>query len=129
MEIHVSLDGSENTEILVALRMALSGEEALRGRTSMVSAPPEPGTLGGGLTAIAVQLGPAAITAFTTVLVAWIRQRSGRVKLLVTNRDGLRIEVDAEKFQARDAATLHQMTAELAARMSRELEATPRELP
>lgn len=130
MEIRVTVDGDSGRDPLVALRTTLAGEPTLRGRTELVSRPPDEGALGSEFVAIAVELAPMAIAAFTTMVVTWIRHRSGRFTVRVTGPNGAVWEVTGEKLSGLDAEAVQQVVTELTAALTREAQqATSRELP
>ncbi|WP_407698688.1 effector-associated constant component EACC1 [Streptomyces fagopyri] len=62
--------------------------DEIRGRVGLAESPPIPGSLGPVTDGLLVALGPGAVTAPATTLVAWIRQRRSEVTLKVTRSDG-----------------------------------------
>jgi hypothetical protein len=112
----VSAEGQDAADQLRSLQEWLGDVEQLRGRIDLAVRPPEPGTLGPVLDALAVALGPAgAATAFATTVIAWLRTRTGEVRIKVTLPDRGSVELTATNVANLDAAALEQQVAHLAA--------------
>ncbi|MCW2135634.1 hypothetical protein BXY51_000156 [Actinoplanes cyaneus] len=97
---------------LLDLRDWLNEENALRGAVRLVEAPAPAERLGPAGDALQI-VAASAGSAFVAVLVAWLRTRVGAVKVVVTGRNGAKIELDAKTVKALDAAALSDLTREL----------------
>jgi hypothetical protein len=72
----------------------LVAEDELRGRVRVMTPPPEPGTLGSVVEALAISLGPGgAATVLASALIAWIRRQRTNIKLKVVRADGSSTEL------------------------------------
>jgi hypothetical protein len=97
-----------------SLREWLVGEDELRGRVRLRETAPPPGALGSLTELIVVTLAQGGgITALTTVLVTWLRQRRGDLTVRVRHKD-TEIEVVGTKVRGLDAAGLRQEADRLA---------------
>ncbi|WP_328457021.1 MULTISPECIES: effector-associated constant component EACC1 [unclassified Amycolatopsis] len=74
-----------------------------------------PGTLAAGLPeALAVALAPGGVaTAIATVLVTWIRHRTGAVKITGTRPDGTTFALEATHVKDLDAAGVRELTEKI----------------
>lgn len=103
------VDEGDTAGELAALRDWLDGEVELQGRVFVREAPPPPGSLGPLMQAIEVALGPGgAVTALATALIAWLRHRTGTVKISVELPDGRRVQLDAERVRGMDGRALQE---------------------
>lgn len=76
----------------------LAEDDALRGQVRREAAPVPEGALGGELQQLIVGLTSGGVaTAVASVIVAWLRRRTGSVTVRVTGRDGFELEVRAEQ--------------------------------
>lgn len=113
MDIDLSLDGADGSaDELRSLQGWLAEEDELRGLVQAREAPPAADRLGPVLEVLEVVAAPAA-GVLTASLVAWLRSRVGDVKLIVTPRQGERIEVQAKNVRSLDAAELSALTEQL----------------
>jgi hypothetical protein len=112
--VTVSLTGdSDAAADLVAW---LRGDDELRGYVRPLPAAVPPGKLGAELTQLLVEVGSGGMaTAFASVLIAWIRRRTGGVSLSVKRPDGTEFTLTAERVAALDARELQEQAAQLAA--------------
>ncbi|MET0426597.1 MAG: hypothetical protein ABW046_22210 [Actinoplanes sp.] len=104
--------GDTPSDQLRSLREWLSHEDELRGTITLLESPPEPDRLGPTVDALQVVAGSAS-TALAAGLIAWLRTRVGRVRIVLKSADGKEIEVDASTVHALDAAGLSALTTEL----------------
>lgn len=94
----------------------LDEEDGLRGCVRREAGPVPEGALGGELEHVAVTLGSSGVaTAMASVLVAWLRRRTGSVTVRLSRRDGSRLELRADSVRALDAEQLRAQVAQLAA--------------
>lgn len=115
MSAVVSAQGPDAADQLRSLHEWFHDVEEMRGRVSLKERPPEPGTLGPVLHALAVALGPAgAATAFATAVIAWLRTRRGEVRIKVTFADRRSVELTAKNVSNLDAAALEHQVVQIA---------------
>ncbi|GAA5173568.1 hypothetical protein GCM10023321_75470 [Pseudonocardia eucalypti] len=115
MAVALRIDGSGDPADLRSLNSWLSGRNELRGRVSRRSRAPEPGTMGSVTDVLVVALGPSGVAAaLASVLISWIKQRTGEVTLRATCACGRETTIEAKQVPnptpeaiADLAATLH----------------------
>lgn len=111
-EVALVVDG-ENAAELAAW---LEAEDALIGCVRRDPGPVPEGALGAGLEQLVMSVGSGGVaTAMASVLIAWLRRRSGPVTVRVTRPDGITIEVQAEQVQKMKPEELRAQVNELAA--------------
>lgn len=106
--VRLSVDG-EGSQAAQAADLAawLEGEDVLRGLVRREAAPVPEGALGGELQQLAVTLSSSGVaTAVASVVVAWLRRRSGSVSVRVTRDDGVQVELRADRVRTLDAEQL-----------------------
>lgn len=114
-EVTVCVFGDDAAGELRSLLHWLDGDDALRGRGRVAGGPPPPGAMGAGIETLVLVLAPGGlVTACATVLIAWIRSRSGSVSIEVSRPDGARMRLDAKTT----SQIPHERIDELTARMS-----------
>ncbi|WP_284739964.1 effector-associated constant component EACC1 [Amycolatopsis sp. RTGN1] len=115
MDLIIRITADDAVAELGSLNDWLSADEQLRGRIHVLAAAGEPGTLAAGLPeALAVALAPGGVaTAVATVLVTWIRHRTGSVKITGTRPDGSTFDLEATHVRNLDAAAVRELTAEI----------------
>lgn len=114
-EISVRVFGDDAAGELRSLLHWLDGDDAMRGRIRAAGGPPSPGQMGAGVESLVLMLAPGGVaTACATVLIAWIRSRSGAISIEVSRPDGARMRLDAKNT----SQIPHERIDELAARMS-----------
>jgi hypothetical protein len=97
VDVRVEVSGEHAADELRSLRQWLVAEESLRGRVRLVAVPPQEGTLGAGVDALAIALGNGgAATALATVVVTWLRRRTGRMEVKFVRADGSRVEISTD---------------------------------
>lgn len=110
MNLGIRLEGeAASADELRTLRAWLLAEEELRGCVQMINRPPAPGRLGPVLDALRIVAEPTAAV-LTASLIAWIRSRVGAVRLVLTSRRGIKLELDARKVRGLDADGLADLT-------------------
>jgi len=115
VDVAVTSPDREAADQLRSLYAWMSETEELRGRVGRRERPPELGTLGPALDGLAVALGPGGVaTAFATAVIAWLRSRSGEVRLKVQLGDSESVELTAKRVSGLDAAALGRQVTELA---------------
>jgi Effector Associated Constant Component 1 len=99
-----------------ALHGELSTEPEFRGCVRRLPAEVPDGTLGGGLPDLLVTLGSSGLaTALASVIVVWLRQRSGTVSIRVTRPDGGALVLTAKRVRALDRDAIKAQVDQLAA--------------
>ncbi|WP_317440941.1 effector-associated constant component EACC1 [Streptomyces collinus] len=110
----LAIDGPSPADELRSLREWLVTDPALRGRVGLEAPPPAPGTLGSALETLAVAVGPGGVaTALASVLVSWIRRRSGGVTLTVRRADGSSFELKVASVRGLTPKDVTEMTRQL----------------
>ncbi|MGW3205602.1 effector-associated constant component EACC1 [Streptomyces sp. NPDC001135] len=110
----VEVAGDRAADELRSLRDWLVAEEELRGRVRLELPPPAPGALGSLVAALTVALGPGGVaTAAASVLISWLRRRTGDISVKVVRPDGTSAEFSATHVLSLDAAEVQRITAEL----------------
>lgn len=116
-EVRVLAPGETSPNELRALRAWLIREDELRGMVRLLESEPEDGRLG--LTADALQIAAgSASTALAASLIAWIRSRTGRVRILVKGPGGQEVELNAATVRALDAKAISNLSEKLVAAMA-----------
>ncbi len=112
-DVELTLGGEHaSADELRSLHSWLLEEDELRGRVETREAPPDTDRLGPVLEALEIVATPAA-GVLTASLVAWLRSRVGDVKLVVTPKQGERVELTAKNVQSLDAEELAALTDKL----------------
>ncbi|MFI2206047.1 hypothetical protein ACH47Z_35800 [Streptomyces sp. NPDC020192] len=92
----------------------LDEEDALRGRVRREVGPVPDGALGGELQQLVVGLTSSGVaTAVASVIVAWLRRRTGSVTVRVSGRNGFELEVRADQVRNMDADQLRAQVDQL----------------
>ncbi|MGW2701484.1 effector-associated constant component EACC1 [Streptomyces sp. NPDC001340] len=92
----------------------LDEEDVLRGRVRREVGPVPDGALGGELQQLVVGLTSGGVaTAVASVIVAWLRRRTGSVTVRVSGRDGFEVEVRADQVRNMDAEQLRAQVDQL----------------
>ena len=85
----------------------LDAEDELRGHVRREPAAVPDGALGATIAQLALSLGSgSAVTAMASIVIAWLRRRTGSVSVRLTRPDGATVELQAERVHALDAAAL-----------------------
>jgi hypothetical protein len=109
VDVRVEIAGDDSADEVRSLREWLVDEESLRGRVRLVAAPPREGTLGTGVDALVIALGNGgAVTALATVAVAWLKRRTGRMKVKFTRADGATVEISTDLVRPQTAQELRE---------------------
>lgn len=115
MDVAIELNSRGSTDDLHSLRQWIVDDDVLRGRVRLVNTPPELGTLGGVVETLAVALAPGGMaTALASVLITWIRRRTGNVIMRITEPDGRSYEISASNVRTLSADEIKEITAQLA---------------
>jgi len=105
-----------------SLRQWMVADEMLRGRVRVSTAPPDHGTLGGVVETLTVALGPGGVaTALASVLISWIRRRTGNVSVKISKPDGASYEFSATNIRSLSGVELQEVTAKLARHLDGEV--------
>lgn len=109
MEVRIAVESDERLAELESLRDWLAGIGELRGRVTEMVVPPPDGALGPLLDALMVTLGPGgAATALGAALIAWLRHRTGSVRIRLDLPDGTRMRLDATRVDRLTHAQLQE---------------------
>jgi hypothetical protein len=120
VRVSLRLDGGGNhpgSEVN-DLSMALNSSPQLRSRTDLNTERDHGSGLNQTLTTLLVDLSPAALGAFTTILLTWIRHRTGTTRLTVRRPDGARLELSAQRVRNLNADQLAALSAQLTEALS-----------
>ncbi|WP_329580974.1 effector-associated constant component EACC1 [Streptomyces sp. NBC_01361] len=110
VKLSVSGGAAEATDLAVWL----DEEDALRGLVRREAGPVPEGALGGELQQLVVGLTSGGVaTAVASVVVAWLRRRTGSVTVRVSGRDGFELEVRAGQVRNMDAEQLRAQVDQL----------------
>lgn len=94
----------------------LAAEGELRGRVRRVPEAVPTGALGAGLAQLAVSVASGGTaTAVASVIIAWLRRRSGPVTVRASRQDGSTIEVRADRVREMDADALRALADQVTA--------------
>ena len=108
--------GAVGGESTTALADWLEADEELRGHVRREAEPVPEGALGAELAQLVVSLGSSgAVTAMASVIIAWLRRRTGSVSVSLTRPDGSAVELTAERVRALDAAGVREQVDQLVA--------------
>ncbi|GAB2539501.1 hypothetical protein GCM10027167_50350 [Nocardia heshunensis] len=118
MEVTVQIEGNGDTDALRMLWDWLIVEPDLQGYLNLAQAPPRDGQMGAVTESLSVILGQggavaAGFTAFSTVLIAWIRRQTGSVTVKVTRSDGSGFEYTASNTDRMSESEVTALTATL----------------
>jgi Effector Associated Constant Component 1 len=91
----------------------LGEAEQLRGRIRVVEGRRQSGALTESLVTVAAEVGPAALTAFATALIAWIRHRTADTRVVVRRPDGARWEISARRVRGLAATEVQALVEQL----------------
>ncbi len=104
MPLVVKLAADADTADLAAW---LEADDELHGHVRREPAAVPDGALGATIAQLALSLGSgSAATAMASVVIAWLRRRTGGVAVRLTRPDGSTVELQAERVRALDAAGL-----------------------
>ncbi|MEU6662027.1 hypothetical protein [Streptomyces sp. NPDC046821] len=110
----VTLSVSGGAKDAADLAAWLDEEDDLRGLVRREPGPVPEGALGGELQQLVVSLtSGGVVTAVASVVVAWLRRRTGSVTVRVTGRDGFELEVRAEQVRNMDSEQLRAQVDQL----------------
>jgi hypothetical protein len=115
VRVTVRLDGGGNTSHTQEndLSAMLGSHPLLRGRVQPSTERHDASGLNPSLAALLVDLSPAAIGAFTSILLTWLRHRTGSTRLTLRRPDGARLELSAQRVRNLNAAELTTLATQL----------------
>ncbi|GLZ01049.1 hypothetical protein [Actinoplanes sp. NBRC 103695] len=115
MRVTVRLDGGSNTPNPQEndLSAALNNHPLLRGRVRLTTERHDASGLNPSLAALLVDLSPAALGAFASILLTWLRHRTGSTRLTLRRPDGARLELSAQRVRNLNAAELTTLATQL----------------
>jgi Effector Associated Constant Component 1 len=113
-------------EDIADLAAWLEAEDELRGHVRREPAAVPDGALGATIAQLALSLGSgSAATAMASVIIAWLRRRTGSVSVRLTRPDGSTMELQAERVRALDTAAFQAQVAQVVAAVWPVLEPDP----
>lgn len=116
MQVRLSVAGDDAATAMRSLEEWLAGHDELRGRVKPVVAAPQPDTMGSVAEVLMVTMGQAGVaTALASVLISWIRRRSGKVSVSVTRPDGAEITLTAEHVRRLTTEEVHSVVNQMEA--------------
>jgi Effector Associated Constant Component 1 len=119
MPHHVTLSVTGGLDDSAALGVLLDTDPDLRGLVRREAARVPEGVLSGGLPELVIALGSSGVaTALASVLVVWLRQRSGSVSVHITRPDGTQLELTAERVRTLGSDELRAHVDQLTAQLS-----------
>lgn len=119
MARNVTLSVAGSLDDSMALGALLDTDPDLRGHVRRAVAQVPEGVLSGGLPDLLIALGSSGVaTALASVLMVWLRQRSGSVSVHITRPDGTQLELTAERVRALGSDELKAHVDELTAQLS-----------
>jgi hypothetical protein len=115
-ELRLGVSAPADDYAVLELAEWLGSDDELSGRVRLMAPPAPDGAMGAALPEIALLLGPAGgvAVAFASVLVTWLRRRSGPVSVRVTRGEGSEIQLVAENVRALTADEVRALVAFLA---------------
>jgi hypothetical protein len=119
MAHNVTLSVVGSLDDSVALGALLDTDPDLRGHVRRAVAQVPEGVLSGGLPDLLIALGSSGVaTALASVLMVWLRQRSGSVSVHITRPDGTQLELTAERVRALGSDELRAHVDQLTTQLS-----------
>ncbi|MCA1696586.1 MAG: hypothetical protein LC749_18720 [Actinobacteria bacterium] len=116
MEVRLTVAGEDSTAGMRSLEAWLAGHGELRGQVQPVVMAPQSGTMGSVAEVLMVTVGQAGVaTAVASVLISWIRRRSGTVSVNVARPDGAEITLTAEHVRGLTTEEVRSMVTQLEA--------------
>jgi Effector Associated Constant Component 1 len=116
---NVTLSVAGSLDDSVALGALLDTDPDLRGHVRRAVAQVPEGVLSGGLPDLLIALGSSGVaTALASVLMVWLRQRSGSVSVHITRPDGTQLELTAERVRALGSDELRAHVDQLTTQLS-----------
>ncbi|MFG2789625.1 hypothetical protein [Streptomyces sp. NPDC048419] len=113
--VALSVGGDGDRAGAADLAAWLDEEDALRGQVRKEAGPVPEGALGGELQQLLVSLGSGGVaTALASVVIAWLRRRTGSVTVRLSRPDGGSVELRADHVRAWDAEQLRAQVEQLA---------------
>jgi Effector Associated Constant Component 1 len=114
VDVSVAVVGDSGADGMRSLYEWLAGDDELRGRIRLRPTPAAPGTLGPVLNSLVIALGPGGVaTATASVLISWIRHRTGNQSVRITRPDGTSFELTVTRVRGLDAAGVRDLVAEI----------------
>jgi hypothetical protein len=100
-ELRLSVSSPTDDDAARELAEWLVSDDALYGNVRLTAPVVPDGAMGAVLSEIAVLLGPGGVAmAFASVLITWLRRRSGSVSVRITRSDGSEVRLAAENVRA-----------------------------
>ncbi len=117
MNCEITICADSSADLTRDLVSWMAGEPCLRGRARVIGRDPVPGALGAVTAAAAVVLeSGSAATALASVVITWLRCRSGKVLLSISGTAGRpRVDLAAERVKSLDAEGVRALIAQVSA--------------
>jgi hypothetical protein len=127
MDVEVMIGGVASGDELRSLRTWLFDEPEFRGRVTLREMPPQPGNMGPSADALVLALasGGGAVLVATalrtlgSVLVEWLRSRTGQVEVTARRADGVEVTLSATQVRRLSAADVGKTLDDLVSRLDR----------
>jgi hypothetical protein len=92
----------------------LGSQGQLRGRVHLVDERRQAGGMSQSIATVVVEVGPAALVAFASALISWIRHRTADTRVTVRRQDGAKFEISAQRIRGLGAAELTALAEQIA---------------
>jgi hypothetical protein len=125
-ELRLSIDSEVDGDAIRELAEWLISDDALYGNVRLTAPAAPDGAMGAALSEIAVVLGPGGVAAaFASVIITWLRRRTGSLSVRITRSDGTEIQLTAENAHALTSDEVRAQVALLAAEIAPEVDDGP----
>lgn len=114
MRVSLTIGGTARpAELARELAGTLEARGQFRGRLSVTEPGSRPGALGAGVAAVLIDLTPALLATFASVLIAWIRHGTGDARVTVRRPDGARFEISARRVRGLGTVEVQALTQQM----------------
>ncbi len=91
----------------------LDQQPQLRSRVHLIDDGRQAGGISQSVAMIIVDLGPTLLGTFASLVIAWLRHRTGNTKVTITRADGTKLDLQAQRVKNLSAAELTALATEL----------------
>jgi len=120
-EVSLDITSDVDSDAVRELADWLMSDDALYGNVRLTVPSAATGTMGAGVPELAVLLGPGGVAAaFASVVIAWLRRRTGSLSLCIRRPDGTEIRLAAENIRPLAPEEIRAQVAQLAAEVASE---------